>query len=88
MTREKTPPFRFQILQKIAVLSTDSTGWTKEVNLISYNDKKPVLDIRKWSPKGKMGRGITLKATELEALQEVLATLQIEQGEINYGYGN
>ncbi|MGT2715440.1 PC4/YdbC family ssDNA-binding protein [Streptococcus respiraculi] len=69
-------------------MSTDSKGWTKELNSISYNEKSAVWDIRKWSPNGKMSRGIILKNEELTALQEALQTLEIKKGETIHGYGN
>ncbi|MBF0779348.1 YdbC family protein [Streptococcus cuniculi] len=80
--------FTFQVIKRVAVLSTDSKGWTKELNLISYNEKPAVWDIRKWSPNGKMSRGITLKNEELMALKEALQTLEMEKGETTHGYGH
>ena len=48
----------FEIQEHIATLSTNiKTGWTKELNLISWNDKEPKYDIRDWSPDhSKMGK--------------------------------
>ena len=52
---------KYEIVEKIAVLSESSKGWTKELNLISWNDRDPKYDIREWSPDHvKMGKGITL----------------------------
>lgn len=79
MTAEKpTNDFRYDIVKKLAVLSTDTKGWTKEVNLISFNGQDPVLDVRKWSPGGRMSRGITLKQTEVAALITALTEYQSE----------
>lgn len=88
MTEETSQHFTFQVIKRVAVLSTDSTGWTKELNLISYHGKPPVWDIRKWSSNGHMSRGITLKKHELEALQKALETIKIEEGEMHYGSGS
>ena len=53
--------FTYEIKERIAVLSQSSKGWTKEFNLVSWNEKDPKYDIREWSPDGnKMGKGITL----------------------------
>ena len=41
---------KYEIVEKIAVLSESSKGWTKELNLISWNDRDPKYDIREWSP--------------------------------------
>ena len=57
---------KYEIVEKIAVLSESSKGWTKELNLISWNDRDPKYDIREWSPDHvKMGKGITLSDEEV-----------------------
>lgn len=33
--------FKFEIVKNIDILSTDKSGWTKELNLVSYNDAVP-----------------------------------------------
>ena len=68
--------FKFEIIQNIAVLSTEKSGWTKEINFVSYNDAPPKYDIRTWDPKHeKMGKGITLTKEELTQLESVLREL-------------
>lgn len=68
--------FKFEIIQNIAVLSTEKSGWTKEINLVSYNDAPPKYDIRTWDPKHeKMGKGITLTKEELTQLESILREL-------------
>ena len=65
--------FKYEVVEKIAVLSESSKGWTKELNLVSWNDREPKYDIREWSPDGsKMGKGITLSAEEAKVLKEAL----------------
>jgi hypothetical protein len=65
--------FKYEIVEKIAVLSESSKGWTKELNLISWNDRDPKYDIREWSPDGeKMGKGITLSDEEVAVLKSAL----------------
>jgi hypothetical protein len=64
---------KFEIVQKIGVLSKSEKGWAKELNLISWNDRDPKYDIRDWSPDGKtMGKGVTLSKVELAALRDLL----------------
>ena len=64
---------KFEIVKRIGVLSTSSKGWTKELNLVSWNDRDPKYDIREWSPDGTtMGKGVTLTGEELEALRNLL----------------
>ncbi len=53
-------------------MSSDS-GYTKEINLISWNGKEPKYDIRSFSPnREKCGKGITLTADEAAALLKAL----------------
>ena len=66
-----------EIVKEIAVLSMSDSGYTKEINLISWNGKEPKYDIRSFSPdREKCGKGITLTADGaavlLKALQEEL----------------
>ena len=60
---------KFEIVAELDVLSETSKGWTKELNLVSWNGATPVYDIRTWSPgKEKMGKGITLNEEEFRKL--------------------
>ena len=64
---------QYEIVKEIAVLSTGDSGYTKEINLISWNGKEPKYDIRSFSPnREKCGKGITLKADEAAALLKAL----------------
>ena len=55
--------FSFAIKRHIGVLSTTPRGWTKELNLVSYNGGRSKLDIRLWSEDHqKMGKGISYYA--------------------------
>jgi hypothetical protein len=66
--------FKYEIVERIAVLSSSSKGWTKELNLIKWNDRDPKYDIREWSPDGsKMGKGITLSNDEVTTLKKALS---------------
>ena len=63
----------YEIVMQIGVFSQSNTGWTKEVNLISWNNRPPKYDIRDWSPDHlQMGKGITLSREELLALRDLL----------------
>ena len=64
---------QYEIVKEIAVLSTGDSGYTKEINLISWNGKAPKYDIRSFSPnREKCGKGITLNADEAAALLKAL----------------
>jgi hypothetical protein len=69
---------KYEIVQKIGVISRAGSGWTKELNLISWNDREPKYDLRDWSADGsKMGKGVTLSKEELAALKELLNSMEI-----------
>ena len=64
---------KYEISEEIGILSENAKGWTKELNLVSWNGKNPKYDLRDWSPDHeKMGKGITLTKEELEALKDLL----------------
>lgn len=64
---------KFEILEHIAVLGQSSRGWTKELNVVSWNDRPGKYDIREWSPDhSRMGKGVTLNEEEMQALREAL----------------
>ena len=66
--------FKFEIVKNIAVLSTEKSGWTKEINFVSFNDNPPKYDIRTWDPEHqKMGKGITLSKDEMKDLLDAMA---------------
>ena len=70
------PDIKYTITQHLATLSTSPKGWTKELNLVSWNDKEPKYDLHEWSPDhSKMGKGVTLSEEELVALKAALADL-------------
>lgn len=69
---------KYELIKKVGVLSKAGSGWTKEINLISWNDREPKYDIRDWSgDHEKMGKGVTLSKEELLALKEILNTMEL-----------
>lgn len=68
--------FSFEIVEKIGVLSTSKTGWTTELNKVSWGGRPAKFDIRSWAPDHvKMGKGITLTDDEVKALSEILKNM-------------
>ena len=64
---------RYEIVMQLGVVSQARSGWTKELNLVSWDGRDPRYDIRDWSPgHEKMGRGVTLSREELLALRDLL----------------
>jgi hypothetical protein len=72
------PDIKYEIIKKLGVLSKSGSGWAKELNLISWNDREPKYDLRDWSADGtKMGKGVTLSKEELLALKELLKDIEL-----------
>ena len=69
---------KYEIVKKIGALSSSASGWAKELNLISWNDREPKYDLRDWSADHeKMGKGVTLSKEELIALRELLNSMDL-----------
>ena len=69
---------KYEIAEKLGVLGETGHGWTKELNLVSWNDREPVYDIRTWNEgHDRMGKGITLSMDEVKELKELLNKLDI-----------
>lgn len=69
---------KYEIYKECGNLCQPNNGWTKELNVISWNNREPVYDIRTWSQNHeKMGKGVTLTISEIKALKELLNTLEL-----------
>ena len=69
---------KYDIVESLGILSESQRGWTKELNLISWNDREPKYDIREWAPgREKMGTGVTLSKDEIIALRDILNGIDI-----------
>lgn len=68
---------KFEITQHLGTISENAKGWTKEVNLVSWNDREPKFDIREWSPDhSKMGKGVTLTKEEILKIKDILQDVE------------
>ena len=65
---------KYEIRRHLAVLNrNEKTGWTKEANVVAWNDGAEKLDIRDWNPDhSKMSRGVTLSEDEARILYRAL----------------
>ena len=64
---------KYEIKKHIGTIGEGTKGWKKEVNLVSWNDRRPKLDVRDWDEKHeKMGKGVTLNKGEIEELKKLL----------------
>jgi len=69
---------KFEITKEIVMLSESAKGWSKEFNLVSWNDRDPKYDIREWSPEHeKMAKGVTFTVDEIKKLRDALNKLDI-----------
>lgn len=65
--------FHYEILNHIGTLSTNSAGWSKELNVVKWNEANPKIDIRDWDLEHeKMSRGASLNVKEAEKLRELI----------------
>lgn len=72
-----------EIVDTIAVLSENDKGFTKEINLVSWNGAEPKLDIRTWHPgREKCGKGITLTKEEAHVLSDALSAVLMNETEV------
>lgn len=68
----------FEIKEHIGVISENNKGWTKELNLVSWNGGEAKYDIREWDPEHvKMSRGVTLNEEQATALRDILNSLEL-----------
>ena len=59
----------YTVHKHIGVLKSGQNGWNRELNIVSWNDAEPKLDIRDWNEDhSKMSRGINLKLEEFKVL--------------------
>lgn len=73
---------KYEIKKNIGIIGEGTKGWKKEVNLVSWNDRKPKFDIRDWDENHeKMGKGITLNKSEVEALKALLEAADLSDME-------
>lgn len=68
---------KFEIKEHIGVLAERDAGdggvWTKELNIVSWNEGSDKWDIRDWNKDhDRMSRGLTLTDEEVKKLYELL----------------
>ena len=70
--------FTFEIREHLGTLREYNNGWTKELNLVAWNNKDPKYDIRDWNPTHEnMSRGVTLHRDEMRKLASIMKELVI-----------
>lgn len=70
--------FKYVIKMTLGDLSKGKNGWSKQANIIKWNNGLFKLDIRDWnSTKQQMRRGITLTRSEVQALVNLLKNIDM-----------
>ena len=70
---------KFEIKEHIGTVSESSKGWTKELNIVSWNGANPKFDLRDWAPEHeKMGKGLTFTNEELKNLRDILIDMNLK----------
>lgn len=85
--RKDVEGFRYSLVKKIGVLSERSiqgVPWTLEANWISWNGKRPKLDIRSWDKEThqQMSKGVTLTLDEFHKLAELMSAEERREQEV------
>lgn len=75
--------FKFDIKKTLGIISESAKGWKREVNVMTWNNKKAKIDIREWDEKHEqMSKGITLGKEELKQLKDILNQIDIDELDI------
>ncbi len=74
---------KFKIIKTIGILSEGSNGFKKEINIVSWNDRDPKIDVRDWDESHeRMRKGITLNKVELKELKRIMENVDPESLDI------
>lgn len=67
--------FSYEVVEEIATIGEPTpSGWSTQLNLVSWNGKEPKLDIRSWNKDhSRMGKGISLTMEEATQLATLLS---------------
>ena len=49
---------KFEVVKHLGVLSQSPSGWSKELNLVSWNGREPKYDMGQAPDHNKMGKGL------------------------------
>jgi hypothetical protein len=73
---------KFEIKKHLGVLSGWENGRRKEINLVSWFNGEPKIDIREWNRShDTIGKGVTLSLEELIRVKEILSCTPISEFE-------
>lgn len=72
----------YEVKEHIDTIMVGFRGFSKEVSIVKWNDKKPVFDIRAWRVSDRDGLqyplcGITFSKEEFIKLREILNSIDV-----------
>jgi len=72
---------KYEVVKHIGVVS-ESENYTKELNLVAWNGRKPTFDLRVWK-RGKDNtsmplKGVSMNTDDILVLKELLSNLNLE----------
>lgn len=68
----------YKIYKHIGSLSPINNGWRKELNLVSWDNREPVYDIRTWNTAHtEYRKGVTITAAQMIVLKDLLSEMTI-----------
>lgn len=78
MAREQRKAIQCTLKHHLGKLRENEKGWSREVNIISWEGAQSRLDIRDWSKsKDRSSKGITFTRAEVERLRAMLNILDL-----------
>ena len=70
---------KFEIVKDLGVIGETSKGWTREINMVAWNNYAPKYDLKDWDPDHKMmSKGVTFTGEEIKALRDILNKLELD----------
>ena len=73
MAKKNNDDITFVITEHIGDISLASSGWKRELNMVSWNGNDPRFDLRSWSPDhSKCSRGQTFCSEEMQIIAKLL----------------
>ncbi len=71
--KKEKDEFSYEIVEYIGVIRALSNGFSKELNIVSWNGRRPKFDIRDWnSDHSRMTRGVTLTKDDMDKICELV----------------
>lgn len=70
---------KYEIVKNLGVIGETSKGWTREINMVAWNNYAPKYDLRDWDPDHKMmSKGVTFNVEEIKELRDILNKLDLD----------